>query len=184
MRKANPWVKALTHPVVDPMHFGSETALDCDESFPNAHEPHFIHVGMGAAADPTFWPTFNLDTTATAPAVTNLAGPLHAHLATYLATRPWHHMTRQAERWRDVIKSSGNREIADGAADLFNDATRLMSEAEASGVRSDRLKRSLAVAREAMRSQGYTSKKSGATASFFSNALGALALEQLHLDLV
>ena len=106
--RANSALKATTHPINSPRHFGSQTALGNTQPFPNAHEPEFVWRGMNnEQSDSKFWPEFELDVAASHPQVKGLGDlgllqPLKSalgHSCTLASAK------RQADLWRVVVKN-------------------------------------------------------------------------------
>jgi len=60
--KANWLVGTFTHPNTDPLHLGSEIALNNNEHFPDAHEPNEVYKSLHSnTEDPEFWPVVTLE---------------------------------------------------------------------------------------------------------------------------
>lgn len=105
--KANSAVKLGSHPLTTPRHMGSQVALECDEPFPNAHEPEHVWRGMhGGQSDSRFWAEFDLDVVASTPLVKGLQDlsllrPLRDALRHSCSLED---CLERADLWRAVIK--------------------------------------------------------------------------------
>jgi hypothetical protein len=104
------------HPKTTPLHLGSQVALDCDEEFPNAHEPEYVWRGMnGGASDSGFWPVFGMNVVADSSIITGLRDQTlmpdlkealkHSCSLISCVTR--------AQQWESVIKKEERQKGAD-----------------------------------------------------------------------
>ncbi len=184
------WVAGGAHPLTDPLHLGSEVALDCDEIFPNAHEPEFVWRGMNSGeTQRSFWPTFKLDVISSVSSVSSLsdqgltaslkAALTKSHSALACKTR--------AAQWLAVTKDAGRQGLARSGVEVFDSASELLNAMEIPGgdpMKVTRAKEALKNARRDLIEGGYKDPANhSASSSCYYTLLLSLAVRQVLLDL-
>ncbi len=122
LKKANWVIGAFSHPLTDPMHIGSETALDCQVGFPDAHEPEQVWLGMnGGVRDPRFWPVFDLNVVADEPVPTPPTSCTMKELTDALrASYSMATCRARAAAWQSVVKDSTRKVLSELALDAHD----------------------------------------------------------------
>lgn len=184
------WVAGGAHPLTDPLHLGSEVALDCDDIFPNAHEPDLVWRGMnGGAIERSFWPTFKLDVISNVSSISSLSDPnLTASLKSALS-KSHSALTckARASQWLAVTKDSDRAGLARSGIELFDTASSLLDDIERPGndpMKVTRARDALKTARKSLIEGGYRDpSKHSASSSCYYTLLLSLAVRQVLLDL-
>lgn len=120
--KANSVMKGTTHPLTSTFHLGSQTALQCAEEFPNAHEPEHVWRGMhGGRSDSGFWPEFDLDVVSGTAVVKGLkdASLMHPLRDALKESCSMATCLQRATLWQNVVKDDDRLEGATAALQLF-----------------------------------------------------------------
>ena len=178
--RANGAMQLGSHPLTAPYHMGSQVALDCNEEFPNAHEPEFVWQGMnGGNSDPGFWPTFGMNVVSDTAIVTGLRDQA---LQPALKEALKHSCTliscvNRAREWETVIKDKERKTGADLDFQRFASAMDALNNTEVMRNLAGR-QQVQRLRREIVTSHGDPSKHSASSSVSYTLLLG-LAVRQV-----
>jgi hypothetical protein len=117
-------VVTKAHPLTNPYHFGSQTALSRSDAFPDAHEPAVVWQGLNdPPMPPEFWATFDLNATEARPRVKGISPSLYPRLhKAFIESFDKDACVERAEHWVEVITDNSRKEATRDAISDFKAA--------------------------------------------------------------